>query len=164
MTILFSEKQRFTQWWLWLIIGLVVLDPLYMIIRKPGLRDWATFLPVNVGIPLLIFIFFRVLCLHTRIGPGGISVRFSPFHRKWRFFSREDIRGVSVRKYRPLLEYGGWGLRYGLSGKGRAYTVSGNMGIQIIFRDGRKLLIGTRHAADALQALQDAAFPEAIIV
>ena len=48
---------------------------------------------------------------------------------------------MEVRQYKPLSEYGGWGLRYGSSGK--AYNVSGNIGIQLHFKDGSTLLIGT---------------------
>ena len=45
-----------------------------------------------------------------------------------------------------MLEYGGWGLRGGFflnKGKGTAYNVSGNIGIQLEFVNGKKILIGT---------------------
>ncbi|MBK8703741.1 MAG: hypothetical protein IPN33_08970 [Saprospiraceae bacterium] len=51
---------------------------------------------------------------------------------------------VYVRQYKPIAEFGGWGLRYSMSGKGRALNVSGNMGLQLEFKDGKKLLIGTQ--------------------
>lgn len=40
-----------------------------------------------------------------------------------------------------MLEFGGWGIRFGKSGK--AVNLKGNMGIQFLFHVGRKLLIGT---------------------
>ncbi len=35
-----------------------------------------------------------------------------------------------ARKYRPIREYGGWGIRYGWNG--RAYSTSGNEGVQLV--------------------------------
>ena len=42
------------------------------------------------------------------------------------------------------MEYGGWGVRYSLTGKGRAFNVSGNIGLQLEFINGEKVLIGTQ--------------------
>jgi hypothetical protein len=49
-----------------------------------------------------------------------------------------------VRKYNAIAEYGGWGWRLGLFGKGTAYNISGNEGLQLEFINGKKLLIGTQ--------------------
>jgi hypothetical protein len=49
---------------------------------------------------------------------------------------------VKVREYRPLAEYGGWGVRG--FGKNRALNVSGNFGLQLVMKDGAKMLIGTQ--------------------
>jgi hypothetical protein len=49
-------------------------------------------------------------------------------------------------------------LRYGLSAKGKAYNVSGNQGIQLVFKDGNSLLIGTQKPNEASAALQKAGF------
>jgi len=58
-----------------------------------------------------------------------------------------------LRGYSPISEYGGWGMRYSLSGKGRALNVSGRTGVQLVFKDGKKLLIGTQKADDIMQVL-----------
>lgn len=52
------------------------------------------------------------------------------------------------------MDYGGWGFRFGLFGKGRALNVSGNKGIQLVLTDGTRLLIGTNKPDEARQALQ----------
>ena len=54
-----------------------------------------------------------------------------------------------VRQYSPIIEYGGWGLRFGIFGKGTAFNVSGNKGLQLEFINNKKLLIGT-NKPDAL--------------
>jgi len=87
---------------------------------------------------LLVFLSFK---LQTRIKADGIYVRFFPFHLKFRYFPWDAIRTSYVRDYKPITEYGGWGLRG--FGSNRALNVSGKTGLQIEFTNGNKLLIGT---------------------
>jgi hypothetical protein len=51
-----------------------------------------------------------------------------------------------IRQYSAIKEYGGWGLRIGLLGKGTAYNVSGDKGLQLEFTTNKKILIGTNRA------------------
>jgi hypothetical protein len=57
-----------------------------------------------------------------------------------------DITACEVRRYQPILEFGGWGIRLGKSGW--AYTVSGREGVQLTFRAGRGLLVGSQRATE----------------
>lgn len=157
--ILFSEKQRFTQWWLWLILVVVMLDPFYLLLKDPasGKDPWAIFF--NLIVPALIVVLFRLLCLETRISDEAIQFRFFPFQRKFRNISKAALSKAYVRRYRPLMDYGGWGIRWNLMGKGSAYNVSGNEGMQLEYKNGRKLLIGTREPEKVAQVLLQAGFP-----
>lgn len=157
--ILFSEKQRFTQWWLWLILVIVLLDPMYLLLKDPASQKdlWFFF---SLIIPVLVIVLFRLLCLETRIYDEAIQFRFLPFQQKFRNISKVELSKVYVKKYRPLIDYGGWGIRWSLFGKGRAYNVSGNKGIQIECKDGRKILIGTRQPEQVTQILFQAGFPD----
>ncbi len=76
------------------------------------------------------------------IKTDGIYVKFFPFHMSFRHYPWDQIHKSYVRKYNPILEYGGWGLR-GL-GKNRALNVSGNQGLQLELEGNKRLLIGTR--------------------
>lgn len=78
----------------------------------------------------------------TKIFLNGISIRITPFHFKEKFFLFEDIEKIYAREYKPILDFGGWGIRYGV--KGKAYNMSGNLGLQIIFKNGKHLLIGSQ--------------------
>src|SRR5690606_41120216 len=82
--------------------------------------------------------------LETKIKNDGIFVRFFPFHISFKYYPWDEISSSFVRKYSPLVEYGGWGWRFSLFGSGTAYNVSGNMGLQLIFTNKKKLLIGTK--------------------
>lgn len=148
--ILFSEKQYFRQWWLWLII--LGIDGLFIygftqqiILGKPfGDRPLSNaglfvFLLVCIGITWL----FLSIRLETFIKKDGIYVRLFPFHAALKHYHWDQLQKVYVRQYAPIKEYGGWGLRSGWGGKNHAYNISGDMGLQLEFSDGKKLLIGT---------------------
>jgi hypothetical protein len=54
------------------------------------------------------------------------------------------------------MEYGGWGYRVGGKKSGIAFNVSGNMGVQIELKNGKKILLGTRKPKEAEEALKKA--------
>jgi hypothetical protein len=156
--IFFTEQQRFKQWWLWLILLISAAIPFYGIYEQLQAPEPFSDPEKNTGIILsgiimlpVIALFF-LLRLETKITDAGISACFFPFHLKTLHFSWAEIEQVYVREYSPISEFGGWGLRYGMDGK--AYNVSGNQGIQIVFKNGKKLLIGTNKPEEAAHALK----------
>lgn len=139
----FTEKQRFTQWWLWLLFSAVMIYTIYNFIED--LQYFSTLeLAISIIIPILVIILLLIIRLETKIDEHGISVRFFPFQITFRYYLWRNIKKAYVRKYPPLGEYGGWGIRQGLFGKGKAYNVKGNQGLQIILNDEKKVLIGTQ--------------------
>jgi hypothetical protein len=92
------------------------------------------------------------LRLETVIKTDGIHIRFYPFHFKTKFISWDEIHKVYVREYSPLREFGGWGIKYSMIGNGKAYNVSGKIGLQLEYGRGKMLLIGTRKGEE-LKAL-----------
>ncbi len=154
---LFSEIQRFRKPWLWaLLIGSAILTISSFItqIRSGQNQDVIIVTLFPLLLVILVNILFVMLRLETLIKEEGIYVRFFPFHVNYKFYPWSNIEQVYVKQYSPIAEYGGWGLRLGLFGKGRAYNVSGDKGIQIIFKDGSKLLIGTNKPKEARASLE----------
>jgi hypothetical protein len=88
------------------------------------------------------------------IKKDGIYVRFFPFHLRFKHYSWDKLTKSFVRQYSPIAEYGGWGLRFGLFGKGTAYNISGNKGLQLQFIDNKKLLIGTNKPDELTETLK----------
>ena len=160
--IYFKEEQRFRQTWLLAIVILTCLIPWIGIVIQIILRykfgnnpapDWMIiliWLLFGIGFP----IFFYSIKLITEVRNDGIYLKFFPLHRKFKVYPYADIEKYEVRTYRPIYEYGGWGIRYGH--RGRAYNVSGNRGIQLIFKNQKKLLIGSQKAEDFYRAIQKA--------
>jgi hypothetical protein len=157
--ILFHETQRFNFWWIWLPLLLVVSYAFYGIARQLLTGEKFGDKPPSDGgviilacILLLVLALFRFMKLETIITEEGIYVQLFPFHLRHRFISWERIRKCSVRSYKPLMEYGGWGLRYGLGGW--AYNVAGNIGLQIEYDSNKRLLIGTQKPKELVVALE----------
>jgi hypothetical protein len=148
--ILFAEKQQFKQWWLWLILvgvnSVFVAGFIKQIIRGQqfGYKSMSNVeLTCALGTILLITIMFLSIRLETFIKSDGIYVRFFPFHIKFKHYTWNTLTKSYVRQYSPIAEYGGWGIRLGLFGKGKAYNISGDKGLQLEFNNSQKLLIGT---------------------
>lgn len=146
--ILFKEKQRFTQWWLWLLLIVIVGDSLWQTFKTIQTQNGIHFPQILTSVffellpAILIIALMGSILLNTEIKPDGIYVKFSPIHRSYRQYLFSDLTSIQIRKYKPLLEYGGWGIRG--FGSNKALNISGNIGLQLIFKDGRKLLIGTQ--------------------
>lgn len=161
----FTETQAFRQPWLWallwaLLIGWGVWATIQLGLGMPvGTRpmpSWALLLTGLLPIGL-VFHFWRMR-LYTRVEPDGLAIRFTPFH-DWRHFAWEEIEQMQIRVYAPIGEFGGWGLRSNASG--RAWTVAGDLGLEITLQSGERWLIGTQ----APQALKEgilACAPEAL--
>ena len=144
----FNEEQQFRQLWLMVLLGFSLLVPVGLIINE-YIKDNTSmtnneFLGSLIGIiasVLLIFIFK----LSTRIDEKGIHYQFFPFHFSMKTLLWSEITKAEVRTYDPIGEYGGWGLRYSFNKKkGNAVNVSGDIGIQLTLKNGKKLLIGTK--------------------
>jgi len=83
-----------------------------------------------------------------------LCVRLFPFHIRHREIAAEDLSECYARTYKPIREYGGWGIRCGFrKGIGRAYNMSGNKGVQLVFKNGKKLLIGSQRCDELAQAI-----------
>ncbi|MFV0391428.1 MAG: DUF6141 family protein [Paludibacteraceae bacterium] len=148
--ILYFEEQSRKPWWLLLILIIVDVLMIYGCIQQLILgQPWGNN-PVGDGVLVALTIFVLALTvifffvkLKTWICKEGIYMRYFPLVLKTKFFDWDSIDSIYVRQYSPVKEYGGWGYRFGL-GKSVAFNVSGNVGLQLILKNGKRVLIGTR--------------------
>jgi hypothetical protein len=163
----FREVQQFRQRWIWYLlipVSLLIIIPFVHGMYKQLIigQQWGTkplpdtallivallFILLGVGI---LYIFY-VLRLETEVRSDGLYVRFYPLTSKTINFA--EIVSCEARTYRPIKEYGGWGIRYGWKG-GKAYNVSGNRGVQLEFQNGKKLLIGSQRPEEFAQSIKE---------
>lgn len=90
--------------------------------------------------------------MHVKIRVGDdLRVRFWPFPgRHVQFF---DITAVDVVKYRPVRDYGGWGIKWGKGGM--AFTAGGNIGIKVQLASGRHLILSAKQPTAVCAAIQE---------
>ncbi|MHB0915237.1 MAG: hypothetical protein ACYC5A_07095 [Thermoleophilia bacterium] len=155
----YREEQRLTQWWIYILVAVaaagawmtfvlqvvISIDP-----KSEPLSDqgaWLVMLLAGVLLPLLAF----SVRLAIDITPERMSLSYRPFLRKKLYPA--DISKAYPRSYHPILEYGGWGVRWS-PWRGWAYNVSGNRGVQLELANGRKLLIGSQNPEELHQAIE----------
>jgi len=158
--ISFYEKQRMSAW---ILILPTVLATGMAILFSDG--DIRVTLPVLIAVVILAAAFIFIT-MQTVIDENGLYVKMFPFLWKYRFFAWADIEKAYIRQYKPLIEYGGWGCRSNevkikgvrlfrtSSVSNIAYNMQGNIGLQLIFKDGNKVLIGTCHPEEMDSVLQ----------
>jgi len=147
----FTEVQRIDSIWplALLTITLVFNWVLYFV---SGYKSMDFFYGSMLSIALLCT-FFTMVKLFTKINSSGIQYKFFPFHFKWQSIAWNEIEKSEIRTYKPIREFGGWGLRYGKLGK--AYTIKGKTGLQLYLKSGRNILIGTNESETLIQVLSN---------
>ncbi len=156
--IIFREEQRFTQWWLWLMLGGMLLIPIYGIVQQIVLKESFGDNPMS-NLELIIFfivmlaliVFFWMIKLRTTITKDEIKINYPPLAKKRILWS--DVEQAQIVKYSPLI---GYGLRI-WTPHGTVYNVKGNRGLFLILKNGKKCMIGTqrhREVEDIIQSLK----------
>lgn len=150
----FEETQRFSQWWLWGLLLLILsfsVKPIWERIQSGN--NLSNDQIMGIGILVVVMVFFVLIKLTTKVTEDGVYVQFFPIHLKPKFYSWDKISQMEVKKYSPLLDYGGWGVRFGRNGK--AYNVKGNKGLQLVLKNGDGLMIGTQKEEELKRVIQE---------
>jgi len=148
--VIFEERQRFNQWWLWLITIMVVGACVVSLFEKAEI-ELSDLIQPGIVSGIMLFTLFGVN-LKTRIDEHGIHVKMFPFHFSEVHYLWTDLNSVKVKKYSPLMDYGGWGVRG--FGDDKAFNVRGSIGIKIQTTDGRTRMIGTQKEEEAKVAIK----------
>ena len=156
----FKESQRFTQTWVMIILSISLIAILLAIANQWSEKaDKSLVSNLDLLLSLLVFIlvvsFIFISKLKTKIDNEGVKYQFFPFHSKYHTIKWDEITKIHVRKYNPISEYGGWGFKGGFffKAKGTAFNISGNIGIQLVLKNGKSLLIGTQQKEKVEQVL-----------
>ena len=147
----FYEVQYFWQQPLSWIIWLVCIAGIFILNASGAIHGEFAIIIIVLIIGVLALVSFTQL--NTEVSEEGISFRMKPFHRSWRKYSWKEIKSAHIREYKPLREYGGWGVRIGLTG--RAYNIKGNKGLQIELVSGEKILLGTQQPEEIQDLLDE---------
>jgi hypothetical protein len=121
---IFTEEQSFNQWWLWLLMLAALAGMTLSFVNKyEDSTDFLFTMVLGYGIVLLVILLLWRLRLKTQLNENGIFLNFWPLLIKQKHIKWNEIDKAEVIKYSPLMDYGGWGYRIRLGGKGRAVNV-----------------------------------------
>jgi hypothetical protein len=154
----FRETQRFRQPWYWAIqipvlaaVGYIVFRQL--VLGKPVGQHPASnmSLAIIAATVALFVVWFIKLELITEVRDDALDIRFRGLFVR-RAIPLAEITHFEAKTYRPIRDYGGWGVRRGVAGM--AYNVSGNRGVDLRLADGKSLLIGSQRPEEFVMVLQ----------
>ncbi len=156
--VLFHEVQRTRQWWLLLIVFAVTAASWYSFVNQVVLGRVTGSQPASDTVIAILWVlagvalpsFFLIVKLEVTVFTDRVDIRFFPMLK--RSYTAAQITDSFPRVYRPLVEYGGWGVRWSPV-NGWAYNTGGKAGVQLLLADGRKLLIGSQRAEELGEAI-----------
>lgn len=157
--VVFQEKQKFTQWWLWIILLTPTLFIIYKIFESvlsnnnDGSENITIFsiAPFESGLALFILFFILLsmyfMTMSTAIDAEKIVVRHLYFVKKVWYWN--EIESAEIITY----GFVGYGIRISLK-HGTVYNVKGNKGLFIKLKNGKKRLIGTQKSEELDRMVQ----------
>jgi len=155
-TALFREEQYFDWRAYALIASVEALTALGLLHRSAWSVDLLPGLIIGTG--LLLFLAVFLLRMTTEVTPSDVRVWFgwAPIYR--RLVPLEGIKRVEPATFRPIADYGFWGIRSGRDGE-RALIARGNRGVRLELADGSLLVIGSQRSDELARAITTALQP-----
>jgi hypothetical protein len=148
----YHEEQHFHRALMGLLlvamVFVVVVTVVAVFFSRPGDALLLAIAPVVV---ILVASLISLSHLDVDVTDRGVSIAFR-YLWPTRRIGFADIVGLEVRRYNPLLEYGGWGVRLGPKGWG--YMTAGNEGVQLRLRRGLPVLIGSTRPRELEAAIR----------
>lgn len=111
-----------------------------------------TGIAVIAGLGTLITVLFTGNLI-TEVRDDGFYYSFSPFINRLKHIPIDQIGMAEVKKYSPLLSYGGWGIRRSPLRRTTVYNISGNKGVFITLKTGRRYMFGTARMEEMQRAI-----------
>ena len=157
--VIFREQQKFSSRLCLvlvcsLVVGVAIIVAVLVIQESVDASVIVTAILGGIVAPIAIVVLFLLTNLETEVRSDALYVRLFPFHIHYRKFAKEDLSECYARTYKPIREYGGWGIRCGFrKGSGKAYNMKGNQGAQLVFKNGKRLLIGSQKPDELAEAI-----------
>jgi len=149
----YKQTERLREPWVWAIVAgssVVVLASAVATWGGDGsIVGTLILLATALAIPLFVW----SMHLTVTVDEKEVVAHLWPFAR--RRFALEQITSAQARSYHPVKEFGGWGLRRSRAGV-RAYTITGDRGVELMLVDGRRVMLGADRATDLQLAIESA--------
>ena len=154
----FHEVQPIRQWW----ITVLLLIPCGLTL--PGLyqqlilgRPWGTRPLPNVPFILIeaaligFVVWLHLVRLETEVRNAELVIRYRGLWPVRRIPLSEIVQARAIT-YRPLADYGGFGVRRGWDGS-MVYSAWGDRGVEILLKSGKRIIVGSRRSTGLERAI-----------
>jgi hypothetical protein len=121
-------------------------------------RQWGVAQPAIAGsllwpalaVTLAVAVWTAGARLITEVREDGLFIDFI-----WLWPERtipwDQITGVETRTYRPVRDFGGWGVRWAT--RGIVYHARGKQGVRLILASGERVLVGSQRPGELAEAI-----------
>lgn len=159
--ILFSEKQKFSQAWLIVIMAvtnLIVIATLGWGIYKQLIEGepWGDRPLSDIGLIILSLSTFLIMAmvnaiifgakLEVEIKDNSVYFKYFPFIWNWKYIHKDNIKHYQMKRFNALREFGGYGYRKNFFKKTTGLVIKGRNGLVLTLHDGDKWIIGTQQS------------------
>ncbi len=144
----FREVQR-PYWWVYLVVAAiaVLVATLTFNTGRSGIQLILAWAVGILGLPLITITLRQV----TELRHDHLTVEIAPF---WtREVPLTEVESAEAVTYKPLIHFGGWGIRYSPITKQWAYTMKGKQAVLLELADHKPLLVGTKRPDELAEAI-----------
>lgn len=165
--LIFREDRRIRSPFVWIFLVVAssfVLGSLVWMVRQrlamsPEATHGAMATPLYLAIVTLVvctwlctMLFVALVTLQIEVTSAGLFVRFWPIQRKVRQIPLAGVTAIRAVRFRPLVDYGGYGVRR--NRRSAAYLLGTGEGVRIDYENGYHLLLETAHPWELEEAIK----------
>ncbi|MTI39794.1 hypothetical protein [Fulvivirga lutimaris] len=152
----FTERQRFDQPWLWVVLIGVDILVVYQLYNdyQANINQNSSYLSyaLGIGIITLMTVLIFSIRLETRYDKLGVTYRFFPIMLNHKIIPLNQITSYVVKDIHPLTSFGGWGYKWSV-GK-LLLNTHGNYGIVINRKEGQQITLGTQQPEEIKEVMR----------
>jgi len=150
----FKETQRFRDWGVMLLLGLLVLGLIYRGYHNlidPGSVAASTYFLFAVLLSIVL-VYYLSLRLFLKVDEKGIKYQFYPWHSSKHRIKWEEVEDCEVIKTSPDAAMSGWTVNFEPE---KRFSVTGRRsGLKLELKNGEHIFLGTRHPEELSRTLQ----------
>lgn len=131
--------------WVWILVWGVCMAAAVATIQGAGREPLSTTVTALTLGAVLLFPLLMTLCFlrfDVEVRADHLFIAFGPLHLVRKRIRYGDMESVEAVTYRPIREFGGWGIRP--TGGRTAWTIRGNQAVRVVLRSGKQVYVGSR--------------------
>ncbi len=131
--------------WVWILVWGACLGAAAATINGAGRETLSTTATALTLGAVLLFPLLMTLCFlrfDVEVRAAHLFIAFGPLHLVRKRVRYGDMESVEAVTYRPIREFGGWGIRP--TGRKTAWAIRGNQAVRVVLRSGKQVYVGSR--------------------